>query len=362
MSREERQQASLERLIREARDQQPSEPDWSRVEAALMAQARREKPKAPSAPRGVMWGALALAAAVALWVGLRAPQSAETPVPQANAARTPAAVRDGDALELGSRIEAVRSAITVSHPGHAVWKLLAGSSAFLAERGERVVVHLEHGSIIARVVPNPKPETFVVETDTARVAVHGTVFRVTLRGGRLLVKLHEGSVAVGPKDGSPVFMLKAPASGDFALDGRTGEVSGSVPSEPSESDARDDLPKSVPARVVPRPTLPSAAPPAPSVELPDELSIGDIEDGVSRVVDATSTCFRQFNQPKPGLEITVRTALTLKVQPDGSVADVDFQPPLAPDVERCATASVSQIRFASSKQGSSVTRMLELKP
>jgi hypothetical protein len=42
--------------------------------------------------------------------------------------------------------------------------------------------------------------------------------------------------------------------------------------------------------------------------------------------------------------------------------NVDFQPPLAPDVERCATASLTQIHFAASKQGSSVTRMLELKP
>lgn len=360
MSRERRQQASLEQLIREARAEQPSEPDWSRVEAALMTQARREKPQAPRQSSGVVWGVVAVAAAVALWFGLGTSEQPQAPFTQASGAQAPARDRDGDALELNSSIEAKQTAITLSHPGHAVWKLLAGSSAWIAERGERIVVHLDHGSIIARVVPNPKPETFVVETNDARVAVHGTVFRVTLRNGRLLVKLHEGSIAVGPKGGAPAFMLKAPASGDFALDGRSGDVRGSVPSEPN--DAPSELPKSVPARGAARPVLPSATPPVASVDLPDELSIGDIEAGVSRVVDATSGCFRQFNEPKPGLEITVRTALTLKVQPDGSVSEVDFQPPLAPNIESCATTSVSQIRFAGSKQGSSVTRMLELKP
>ncbi len=70
--------------------------------------------------------------------------------------------------------------------------------------------------------------------------------------------------------------------------------------------------------------------PVPSAELPNEPSINDIETGIARIVDATTDCFTRFTQSTDGVQITVHTALSLKILDSGSVAEVDFQPPLSP--------------------------------
>jgi hypothetical protein len=95
--------------------------------------------------------------------------------------------------------------------------------------------------------------------------------------------------------------------------------------------------------------------------VPSEPSISDIEAGIARIVDATSECFGRHTKSTEGVQITVRTALSLRIADSGAVSDVDFQPPLSPDVEECAAERISQVSFTVSKQGAGVTRMLELK-
>ena len=56
--------------------------------------------------------------------------------------------------------------------------------------------------------------------------MHGTVFRVSIEGDRVIVQVREGTVAVGPRGSVPAFFLKAPAHGDFAADGRSGSIDG----------------------------------------------------------------------------------------------------------------------------------------
>jgi hypothetical protein len=265
----------------------------------------------------------------------------------------------GDLGGVGRRYDASTREVTVTHAERAKWTLSVGSSAILAGKDEVIRVQLERGSVLSQVVPNPKPETFVVEAAGTRVAVHGTVFRVALEGGRVLVDVREGTVGVGPLGSAPAFLLQAPAHGNFAADGRSGSIDGRWV---SRGDARHVGPqKATPLRSSSATPASSSPAPVASAELPVEPSINDIETGIARIVDATSDCFARHTQSADGVRITVHTALSLKILDSGAVTDLDFQPPLSPAAEECAAASITQVHFASSKQGTQVTRMLELK-
>jgi ferric-dicitrate binding protein FerR (iron transport regulator) len=358
MSERDPRKAALKRLVREARAEKPADMDWSGVEERLMRQAQRGTPQRPSS-RPWAWGALAAAAAAAIWLASGRERVSVPQAPPAISETTEPVRQNGDALPVGSRVATGEREVSVDHAGRATWTLSPQSSALLADKGERISVHLERGSVLSRVVPNPKPETFVVEAAGARIAVHGTVFRVSLEAGRVLVDVREGTVAVGPAGAVPAFFLKAPAHGDFAADGHRGSIDGRAVADKAEH--RPGPPRQGPARP-PSATAPSSASaPAASAELPNEPSINDIEVGIARVVDAATDCFSRHTKSAEGVEITVRTALSLNIGDSGAVSDVDFQPPLSPEAEACAAASISQIAFAPSKQGAQVTRMLELK-
>jgi ferric-dicitrate binding protein FerR (iron transport regulator) len=352
-------EARLRRLVRDARAEQSADLDWSRVEERLMRQAERGAPKPVRSPYPFAWAALAVAAAAAVWLVSERSRDTLPQAPPAIIEATEPLRRNGNALALGSRIEAGEREVAVDHAGRATWTLAPSSAARLAERGERITVRLEHGSVLSEVVPNPKPETFVVEAEGARIAVHGTVFRVALEGGRVIVTVREGTVAVGPLGAVPAFFLKAPAHGDFAADGRSGSIDGRPLGETAERRAE-------PLRLGP-PRSPSTGPsssvlsPIASAELPPEPSISDIESGIASIVDIASDCFSQNTKGGDGVQITVRTALSLSIDGAGTVSDVEFQPPLSPDAEECAASAIQHVVFAPSKQGAKVTRMLELK-
>jgi len=351
---------ALRGLLGDARSERVPELDWNRVEQRLMSRIRVPDARRPRSIQPAVWSGLAVAAAAALWVVSRGESAPPAPAPAAPTAVASQSLRtDGDALPLGSRVTADSRELTVEHPDRATWTLAPSSTAFLTERGARIGLRLEQGSVLSRVVPNPTPETFVVEAAQTRVAVHGTVFRVTLEGGRVLVQVSEGTVGVGPRGAPPAFFLKAPATGDFAQDGRSGNTDGQALAQASSR-------HNEPLKLLP-PHAPSVAPlasliaPAPSAELPREPSINEIESGVARIVDVTSDCFSHFTKSADGVQITVRTALTLQIQADGSASDVDFQPPLSPEAAECAASGIAQIKFAASQEGTKVTRMLELK-
>jgi hypothetical protein len=351
-------EATLRRLLRDARAEPSPDLDWSGIERRLLQQTKHAAPGAERSRHRLAWGTVAVAAAAALWlVGTPSPQGGSPSRPAEVSAVAPA-VRDGDRLAIGSRIETTDSEAAVSHAGRASWTVSPNSSAVLTGRDERITLRLERGSVLSRVVPNPKPETFVVEAAGTRVAVHGTLFSVALAGGHVIVQVREGIVAVGPLEGVPAFLLTAGTTGDFAADGRSGSINGRAVRESKSRPTGAQ--KQTPSRVAAT-SASSALPPAPSAELPSEPAIDDIETGVARIVDASTDCFARFTQSAEGVQITVRTALSLKILDSGAVAEVDFQPPLSPAAEECATARLSEIRFAPSKQGSSVTRMLELK-
>ncbi len=358
MTTPDRRESALRRLVRDARAEAPPEIDWSGAEERLLRHAQRMTPAERRSSYPLAWGALAVAAALTVWLGGQRAHHTVTQAPPSIIATEPLR-RNGDTMALGSRVEAESREVSVEHAGRATWTLAPSSSALLASRGERITVHLERGSVLSEVVRNPKPETFIVEALGARIAVHGTVFRVGLEGGRVIVQVREGTVGVGPLGGGPAFFLKAPARGDFAGDGRSGSIDGR-PLDESEGRRPGPL-KVAPMRSASAGPVSNASPPIASAGLPNEPSINDIEVGIARIVDATSGCFSRHIKSTDGVQITVRTALSLKILSSGGVADVNFQPPLSPDAETCAAASISQVTFAASKQGAQVTRMLELK-
>ena len=87
-------------------------------------------------------------------------------------------------------------------------------------------VALERGEICAEVTPRSPSEglveSFAVEAAGTRVAVHGTAFSVKIDGGRALVDVEHGTVAVGPVGHVGVttgHMLVGPSRASFSLDG-----------------------------------------------------------------------------------------------------------------------------------------------
>lgn len=352
-------EALLRRLTREARAEQTAELDWARMEERLVRHAERAKPAAPRPLFPLAWAVgltAAVGAAAALW--LVTSQASVNPRPAvADLAHAPR--QDARALPLGKRLEAGAKSVVIDHAGRASWTLEPGSAASMIENLDRITVRLERGSLLARVVPNPRPETFVVEAAGARVAVHGTVFRVALVGARVAVEVTEGTVGVGSLGAPARFLLEAPTHAEFATDGSSGSRDG-IPlafmAAPTASQPKHAAPHLTPTAPAGSATLPGVTTP-----LPLEPTISDIEAGVAPIVDVASSCFAQHTRGADGVQITVRTALTLTIDASGTVSDVHFQPPLSPEVEACAAASISGVTFTASEHGAKVTRMLELK-
>jgi hypothetical protein len=357
---EDPREALLGRLVRDVRRESTPELDWSGLEDRLLRQVRQAPATSRRSFYPLAWGGLAPAAALALWFAApHRPHAVAPPAPGVAVAES--LTRSGDGLSVGSRVEALEREVSVTHSGRATWTLAPNSSALLAGRDERITVRLERGSVLSRVVPNPKPETFVIEAAAVRIAVHGTVFRVAL-GPHVVVDVREGIVGVGPLHAAPAFFLKAGSHGDFALDGRSGSIDGKPVGEPSSSPSEPaEHGKPGTSRAFGSPAPSGSTAPADSAKLPNEPSIEQIEAGITNIVEATSDCFTRYTQSAEGVRITAHTALSLKILASGDVADVDFQPPLSPEAEACAAASISQVRFAASKNGARVTRMLELK-
>lgn len=312
-------------------------------------------------------GLLVAFAIAALLVARRPPVA----VPAKPAAKLSTQPLNGDQLALGTRITAGKQALTVEHHGRARWTLEPYATALVSDAGEFLTVQLESGALSAAVVPNPKPETFAVEVEGTRVAVHGTAFRVERLGERVQVEVSEGTVAVeaSGSHSSPAFLLRADSRGNFALDGRTGSVEGNASAVLAKSGAHSRRAVAKVASVahahaatpVAQPVVPDAsaelASPAPA--LPLQPSISDIESGVSSAVELMNRCFHDQTR-STDIRVSAGTGLTLSVAGDGTIQSVTFAPPLAPAVEDCAVSGLRALTFTRSVDGVTFTRLLEL--
>ena len=366
---------ALEAAVQEARSVPGPELDWDRMQRKLWQAIDRE-PKV--APRAFSWRtlwampALAAAAASVFW---SAPRTAPS-VPVAPAVVAQADVIDGDSLTRSELLHAGPRGLHVSHRGRAEWELAANASASVEEHDRVVRIRLVSGSLRAEVVPTPEKERFVVEAAGTRVAVHGTVFRVAISDDRNLVDVEEGVVAVTPLDATQAqsVLLRAPSHAEFALSGLPLDQPRAVAAKQSTPPVQTSRPGrrwatitapavSAPvesAEVTPaEPALPLASD-REAAPLPQRLNIGEVEEGVSSVVQAITTCFRESTPDSHTLKVTAQSSVTLSVAPDGSIEQVSFDPPLSPSVQSCTEHALTEVRFAPSLEGASVTRILEL--
>lgn len=402
MSNEREISPALDQVVGEARDLlEPkltgAEPDWARMEDALMRRVEAERQVARLGGRGGLWAgaaaALAIAAAAVLVVG-RSPSSLSLDAPSAEA---PAAhevgtlaarqgggeirvngamVPQGHSLRVGDAVEVRGATAIFDRPGKVTFtvedaqlpsvrethmsKAVVKSDA--APNGP-LVLALEHGAIEADVVPVAHGEAFAVDVGELRVAVHGTHLRVARAGARVVVDLTEGVISVGrpPRTGSTYgTLVVAPAHVELDLDDLAA---------PLEIDhARDAVRPANPIRELAggAPRVAAATTALPESAAPQHAAVARAAAPVKKddrkpepgpgvipvdphpqesIVAAVRQCERQSKPLPSGVSATVTSTLSLKIGEDGVPESARFEPPLSPGVQSCAATTIYKTRF-----------------
>ena len=351
---------ALERVTREARGEPSPDLDWERIEQRLFERVDASEHGAPS--RAGAWrivAALAVAAVIALVAGAVLRGEVQTPsaqlTPAAPAARVFGAATaspiNGAELRVGDTVASAERAMVVDHAGRASWTLEAKSRASVAELGEVIALRLESGALSAKVVPSPKSETFVVEVSSARVAVHGTAFRVERRASGFVVSVTEGVVAVGPagvRGDTQGWRLTPGDSGEFSLDGKSGTVSRAPVS--ATTPAVEPVVPIVPGK----PPVAANPPARPSAPGADEVAKSLDAIGVS-----AASCFAQHTT-QGEVRVQVQTQVTVVFAADGRVEQLSFDPPLSPTITECVTTESKKLRVHESEQGAKSSKLLLL--
>jgi hypothetical protein len=237
-----------------------------------------------------------------------------------------------------------------------------------------LVLGLERGAVEAQVVPVANGEAFAVDVGDERIAVHGTHLRISREGDRVTVDLSEGVVSIGrpPRTGSTYgTLVVAPAHVRFDLV----DVLGSI-QVTHDADAVRPVTSftavaesAAAARAVRAAPQGGAVPSAPARGLggsPGGASPGGgiRSGGASRgspagtagvvavdpqaeqtIAAAVRTCAADAPHSTE-VTVTVSSSLELTVGEDGFVRAARFNPPLAPEIQKCASTSIYKTRFA----------------
>jgi hypothetical protein len=374
--------------------------DWDKIEASLLAKVEREPPqRAPSRrAQAVTYGAaLLLAASVfGLFVSKATPPQAMQAPPTARqlpagavAGREASAVvtasgqpaEDGQNIGAGETVEVQGAKVFFERAGKVSFAFEAGTRAQLQASTGPLFVRLERGALEADVVKVAAGEAFGVDiasTSTAssrpvaRVAVHGTHLRVERAGDHVVVDLTEGVVAVGraPRSGMTVGRLvTAPAhvefdvadpEGSLRVDHELAHVRAAAAVKPpspavaSQSLPDDEHPEQSPTTPAARlnPAVPSASQvavaPAGSSPLPPK----------EHIITAVQACIASRVQPGR-VKVFVSSKLTLRIAAGGRVEIARFEPPLDPEVQTCAAATIYETHFPEQAEPSTLSFPIE---
>jgi len=357
-------------------------------------------------------GAAALAVAAALAIFVRneaggvlvdpsASSQAELSAGSLRATEGPGEVRvdgvlasAGHVLRAGDVLEVDGARAVLERPRKVMWLLERGATAApeaaararVKSAGESLVLGLEDGAIEAQVTPVPSGEAFAVDVATektlVRVAVHGTHLRVSRTGSRVVVDLTEGVVSIGvpPRTGSTYgTLVTAPAhvefdaanlDGTLKVDHAPASIRAAVPLVFHEAQitARNDLPVApvrgptalVAPATVPRPSgveridrpdrarAPDPSRPEPVVTPPPgKAPLPPREALAAAVRDCAAARQRPAN-----VRVTVTTSLKLKIAAGGDVETAQFDPPLLPEIQACAAATIYKMKIEESAGGS----------
>jgi hypothetical protein len=292
----------------------------------------------------------------------------------------------GHVLRAGDVIDVDGTRALLERPRKVAWLLEREAStpstharAHVKSAGETLILGLEEGVVEAQVTPVPAGEAFAIDiaTDKAlvRVAVHGTHLRVARMGTRVVVDLTEGVVSIGapPRTGSTYgTLVTAPSHVEFdaanlgatlivdhaaaavrapiALGSREAPVAarneGLVPAAGSPA-----LP--VVMATVPRP---STAPIVRAVD-PARSEPAKVEPGKPAVpareaiAAAVRECAAARRRPE-NVRVTVTSSLKLKVAPTGDIETAQFDPPLLPEIQTCAAATIYKAKLEDATGGS----------
>jgi FecR-like protein len=380
----------LERLTEEARsDAVPppgAEVDWAAVDAKLFARVEAEA-KAGRRLRPVEGGsrlwlgvAAALAAAAgAVVVFARHPREAEHAELRASEPASTFVSREGEglvrieghdvtsgaSLAFGDAVETTQAAraILVRPSGDGTvetprvrWSLEPSSRARVLG-GSTLVVALERGAVEAEVTPVASGEAFAVDVGGTRIAVHGTHLRVARSDDRVVVDLSRGVLSIGdaPRVGSTYGeLVTSPAHVEFSASAP--HASMRVDHDPSS--VRAPVSFEIPVAATPPPglTAPAVPPLPPAVAPPSPPSVAPKPSGssapappdsnpeaaIERAVEACIGARPHADE----VTVTVSSMLTITVGDDGLVhGPAQFAPPLPPEVQSCASATIFRVRF-----------------
>lgn len=355
--------------------------------------ARRGGAPPAVAGRGRRWAAAvaAIAAAVAAGWAL-APSQAVTvaePVDLASVAREP---RIEGALDLaslrgGDLVEATEGPVRFGRDGILTWTLSAGGRlrvvSGIGHEELRHVVALESGALDVEVVPrdhaseappSTPAERFVVEVGGARVAVHGTAFRVVRSTQGIVVDVSRGVVAVGPRDGAPGsgHRLQAPERAAFGLDGRGYRTLPARSADVASTDERyagasvelvgtdrdraespgplGDPLGGDPGAATTEPRPGASVAPAPGASGGGRGAGAPSAPAVSaatpdRIGAEVASCIRRARAASADARVTVSSSLVVDVDATGAPRSVRFDPPIRPDLQACAQTVFGR-RFA----------------
>lgn len=397
---------ALDHLLEALRHEPLPQLDLARLETSLLRQVEQQtNPLRPAWRLRVPWFSAGLALAVAsalVWVGVAVVRA---PTPLSSRGSTSAGglgIVHGERLELGDWLQSGERELYVEHPGRAKWTLSPHSRARLVSQGDRLTVMLESGSLLAEIEPQSGAESFAVEVKQTRIAVHGTVFRVTVAPDRVKVMVQRGTVVVGSTSQhgrTEGFVLTAPMAGTFSLDGaKSGQIEGAPTSVTTGSthespryrvaqtatpgpDASKDteLPSAVASGQAPASAEAEASAltdelPTPAREqtaaaaharasasaLPTTIAWPELEAALERVISGVDGCFTRHTVPRGDMLVSITFDMTTIFGPGGSVTAVVFDPPLLPTIEHCSREAAATIRVPASERGAIAHRRVTL--
>lgn len=305
--------------------------DAAKMEAALFARLAREP--VPGGWRGgrlaLPLAAAAIAAAALGLLSFRAtrPIEANGAIPVAGASVVAAATPEpasASATQPQPRLSAGAEEVRFVRDGLATLVLEPGASARVVRDDDVLTIDLERGALRAYVVPRLEKERVVVLSNGVRIAVHGTVFRVARAGEATDVDVLRGTVSVGSTNGDAgraPQILEAPR-GLSVLSGVLEQRA---------------------ARPFAEIAGPWLEPRATKVSSVDKAAPKGADEALrARVVALANDCFRQeTSRLAPGVDVQASSTVVVKVGDNGRVSSIAFVSPLAPGLQQCIRAGVS---------------------
>ncbi len=274
---------------------------------------------------------------------------------------------NGDALLVGQDIVAEDQPISVVQRNVARWILAPHGRAKIIAQGRYLTVGLDMGRIDAEVVPSRQPESFAIETNARRVAVHGTRFSVELQPNGTEIQVLVGSVLVG-SPGQPGrttgTLITAPQRLRFPLvvQDRPGQLG-------DAADVFDNVAPRKPKISVSIPAAASATAPNPGADrpidaLPERPSRIEQEMALDVVRAAAARCFAQAKASDNGhdsnVSVRLETRLSVTIAPSGSLQNTSFSPPVPDEITECTRREIADWSTSRSQLGSSASRAIML--